>query len=208
MNIITISREFGSGGREIGKKIAEFLGYDYYDKEIITEIASRHSVSEEYVEQTLLSSNVIPSHVFFHHSFTSPLYVNYQHSSILLEQRKIIEEIAAKGKDFVIIGRNSDVLLRDFSPFNIFITANLQDKIARCRLYEKENGENLSDKELKKKITKIDKARKRARYLITEKDWGSKDTYNLIVNSSGWDLTSLSSVLAQTALQYFKGRQD
>ena len=50
MNIVTFSREFGSGGRELAKKVAEILGYDYYDREIITEIAQRHDVDENYVE--------------------------------------------------------------------------------------------------------------------------------------------------------------
>ena len=53
MNIITISREFGSGGRELGKRLADLLGYDYYDREIITEIAKRHDVDEKYVEYAL-----------------------------------------------------------------------------------------------------------------------------------------------------------
>ena len=53
-NIITISREFGSGGRELGKRLADVLGYDYYDREIITEISKKYQLNEDFVEQTLI----------------------------------------------------------------------------------------------------------------------------------------------------------
>lgn len=204
MNIITIGREFGSGGRELGKKIAEMLGYKYYDKEIISTIAERHNLNENYVENGLISIPVPTINLTFGHSFVSPLYVDAPKTELLLEQRRVIEEIASKGENFVIIGRNSDVILQKYAPFNVFVTADLEDKIQRCLSRAKDNGENFTTKEIKRKIIKIDKARKRARFLITEKDWGHKNSYHIIVNSTGWNLDLLASSICSIANNYFK----
>ena len=111
MNIITISREFGSGGREVGKRLAELLGYDYYDKEIISIIAERHGLDEKYVESTLSSSQWSNVALSFRHSFSSPIYFHEPKVELLLEQKKVIDEIAASNRNCVIVGRNADVLL-------------------------------------------------------------------------------------------------
>ena len=131
MNIVTISREFGSGGREIGKKVADILGYDYYDREIIAEIAKRHNVDEKYVDYALNNHAWQTYSLSFHHSFVSPIYVQSPDAKLLHEQRKIIEEIAATGKNCVIVGRNADVLLKDKNPLDIFICADMESKIKR-----------------------------------------------------------------------------
>ena len=129
MNIVTISREFGSGGRELGKKVAEILAYDYYDREIITEIAKRHNVDENYVDYALSTHAWQTYSLSFHHSFMSPVYLSSPDSKLLSEQRKIIEEIAEAGKNCIIVGRNADVLLHDKNPLNIFVCADMDAKI-------------------------------------------------------------------------------
>lgn len=202
MNIITISREFGSGGRELGKRLAEILGYDYYDKEIISIIAERHGLDEKYVEHTLSSSQWSTFTLNFRHTFSSPVYFHEPKTELLIEQKKVIDEIASAGKNFVIVGRNADVLLADKNPFNIFVCADMNAKIKRCR-ERAEEGEVLSDKELKKNIQRIDKNRKTTRYLITEKDWGIKDSYNLIVNTTNWDIKKLAHSLKGVVESYF-----
>ena len=150
MNIITISREFGSGGRELGKKVAEILGYEYYDREIITEIARRHNVDENYVEYALNNHAWQTYSLSFHHSFISPIYVHSPDTKLLQEQKIIIEEIAEAGKNCIIVGRNADVLLQDRKPMNIFVCASMESKIKRCM--ERAEGE---EKELTEKQTPI-----------------------------------------------------
>ncbi len=207
MNIITISREFGSGGRELGKRLAEILGYDYYDKEIISIIAKRHGLDEQYVESTLTSPNWNGFSLNFRHTFTSPVYFHEPKTELLIEQKKVIDEIADMGKNFVIVGRNADVLLSNRNPFNIFVCADMDAKIKRCR-ERAEDGEKLSDKELKKNILRIDKNRKTTRYLITEKDWGAKESYDLIVNTTNWNIKTLANSLKGVVEDFFNQQND
>ena len=206
MNIVTISREFGSGGREIGKRIAEILGYDYYDKEIIAEIAKRHDVDEKYVDYALNNHAWQTYTLSFHHSFVSPVYVHSPDSKLLQEQRKIIEEIAAAGKNCVIVGRNADVLLKDKNPLDIFVCADMEAKIKRCQ-ERAEESEQLSYKEIKHMIKRIDKNRARTRFIIADGEWGHRKSYNLIVNTTDWDLSELSISIADFVKRWFKNKE-
>ena len=196
MNIITISREFGSGGRELGKRLAEILEYDYYDKEIIAEIAKRHDVDENYVDYALENHAWQTYSLSFHHSFMSPVYINSPDTKLLREQRKVIEEIADHGKNCIIIGRNADVLLQDKNPLNLFICADMEAKIKRCQ-QNAEPGENLSYKQIKAKIKRIDKNRARTRFLIADGVWGDRKSYDLIVNTTNWDIEQLAHAIAE-----------
>ncbi|MBQ9735132.1 MAG: cytidylate kinase-like family protein [Clostridia bacterium] len=206
MNIVTISREFGSGGREIGKKVADILGYDYYDREIIAEIAKRHNVDEKYVDYALNNHAWQTYSLSFHHSFVSPIYVQSPDAKLLHEQRKIIEEIAATGKNCVIVGRNADVLLKDKNPLDIFICADMESKIKRCQ-ERADKDEQLSYKEIKRMIKRIDKNRARTRYIIADGEWGHRKSYDLIVNTTDWDLDRLSTSLAEFVKCYFNNKE-
>ena len=88
MNIITISREFGSGGREIGKRLADILGYDYYDREILTEIAKRNNVEENYVDYALNNNIWQTFSLTYHHSFVSPIAMQSPDATLLHDQKK------------------------------------------------------------------------------------------------------------------------
>lgn len=205
MNIVTISREFGSGGRELAKRLADILGYDYYDKEIITEIAKRHNVDENYVDYALSNHAWQTYSLSFHHSFVSPVYVNSPDSKLLREQRKIIEEIADAGKNCIIVGRNADVLLQDKNPLNIFVCADIEAKIKRCQ--ERANpDENLSYKQIKKMIKHIDKNRARARFLIADGAWGDRKSYNMILNTTDWDIKALAEAVAEYVKKWFDSK--
>lgn len=206
MNIVTISREFGSGGRELGKKLADLLGYDYYDREIITEIAKRHNVDENYVEYALSHHAWQTFALSFHHSFVSPIAVQTPDTKLLHEQRKIIEEIATAGKNCIIVGRNADVLLKEQKPFDVFVCADMEAKIKRCQ-ERAEEGENLSYKEIKKMIKRIDRNRARTRYIIADGEWGHRKSYNVIVNTTDWDIGDLAVSLAEMIKAYFKNKE-
>lgn len=203
MNIITISREFGSGGRELGRLIAENLGYDYYDRQIISTIAERHGMEEKFVDSALNSNLLQTIPLTFSHSFVTPMVIESPHTKLLIEQRRVIEEIASLGKDCVIVGRNADVLLREHNPFNIFVCADMQSKIERCR-ERADHDERLSDKALKKNIQRIDKNRARTRFLIADGEWGHRKGYHLIVNTTDWDLKELAASVADMVKRWVK----
>lgn len=186
MNIITISREFGSGGRELGKRLAEQLGYDYYDNEIISAIAEQ---KDDYVENVLKNHGWLNFSLTFSRSFAPA--VTIMQAEHLQQQKKIIEKIAASGKDFVMVGRSADVLLKEYNPFKIFVCADMQSKVKRC-IERASDDEKLTEKELIRKIKSIDKMRKNTREMIDGGIWGHRENYNLTINTSGWSIKKLS----------------
>ena len=204
MNIITISREFGSGGRELGKRMADELGYDYYDREIITAIARRHGLDERYVESTLNRSPQTVYPVTFGRSFALNM-VDTAQNELLFEQKKIIDEIAAAGRNCIIVGRNADVLLREKQPFNIFVCAETEAKVRRC-MERAEAGENLSERDILRNMRAIDKNRARTREILTDSKWGDRQGYHLIVNTTGWNMKALAKATAAFAASRFEAR--
>lgn len=132
MKIITISREFGSGGRELGKQLADILNFDYYDKEIITAIARKKKIDENYVSYILENHGWRNVPLTMCTSFTNILSMQSMKTDLLIEQSNVINQIASTGKDCVIVGRNADILLKKYQPFNVFVCANMNFKIQRC----------------------------------------------------------------------------
>lgn len=203
MRIITISREFGSGGRELGKRMSDYLGWDYYDREIITHIAEEHGLDEAYVDR-LLEERPRQT-ITIRRSFRT---LPKQSASALLlgKEKKVIERIAAKGRDCVIVGRNADWYLRDQNVFSIFVCAPMNDKVRRCR-ERAEGDEVLSDKELKKMIRNIDKNRSAIRDLTGGSGWGKISSYDMTVNTGRWDIASMASDIADMAVKWFEKRE-
>lgn len=104
MRIITISREFGSGGRELGKRLAELNGYDYYDSEIISAVAKNSGMDEHYVENALANHGWQRYSITYRGTLSSSAYIQSAKINLLIEQKKVIEGIAVLGKDCVIVG--------------------------------------------------------------------------------------------------------
>ena len=203
MKIITISREFGSGGRELGKRLADILGFDYYDREIISAIAEAKGMDEGYVE------NAIETHAWqsilltYRSSFSANVIVKMPDIQLLLEQKKVIESIGNSGRDCVIVGRNADVILADYKPFNIFVCADMETKIQRC-IDRAAEDEQLSRKDIEKKIRRIDKNRARTREMTTGKRWGVSESYHLTLNTTDWDIKLLAPAVADLAKRWFE----
>ncbi len=192
--IITIGREFGSGGRELGRRLSENLGFAYYDKEIITGIAERTNLSEEYVHQIVEHKPLISYPIHIGRSFY-PVQdpIMKQNQEIYSEQHKIIKEMAEKS-DCIIVGRCADYILKDMNPFKIFVYADMPSKIERCRKKAPEN-EKLSDKEMAQEIKKIDKHRAKYYSFYTDLEWGARINYDLMINTSGKDIRKIASFL-------------
>lgn len=104
MNIITISREFGSGGRELGKRLADLLKYDYYDREIIASVAEKSGMDAAYVENTLNNHGWKNQVITFRGTLGGASYVQSSKVALLLEQKKVIEQIAELGRNCIIVG--------------------------------------------------------------------------------------------------------
>lgn len=188
MQIITISRQFGSGGRELGKRLADLLGYDYYDKEILAEIAKNKRLDKDYVEKSLSSVALKSIPISFGRSIV-PVY--NASTDLMLEERRVIEEIATQGKDFIIVGRNADVILDKYKPINIFVCANIDARIDRC-LKHLRDGESNDRKSMEKSIKRVDKERIRSRTIVTEREWGDMTSYHMVINTTGKDIKKLS----------------
>ena len=90
MKIITISREFGSGGRELGKRLADLMGFDYYDSEIITAIAKNSGMDAEYLEKKLANHGWQSFPITYRGTLGSAAYVQSGSVAFLLEQKKVI----------------------------------------------------------------------------------------------------------------------
>lgn len=206
MKIITISREFGSGGRELGKRLAEELGFDYYDREIITTIANRCHVNENYAEYMLSHSFPPTITVSMRQSFHTPAILQATQISLMQEQTKVIHEIAHLGRDCVIVGRNADLLLADHTTLNIFVCSDMESKLKRC-IERAQPGEDISEKGMIRKIKQIDGNRKKNREMISNSKWGSRETYHLIINTSGWDMHDLTPHIASFAKGWFESRE-
>ncbi|MBQ8622867.1 MAG: cytidylate kinase-like family protein [Oscillospiraceae bacterium] len=200
MRIITISREFGSGGRELGKRLADELGFAYYDREIVTEIAKRASLDENYVD-SVLEKGAMNISITYSSTMSHVTAINHAAASILREQQKIISELAAKG-DCVIVGRNADIILEQESPLKIFVHADMESKIKRC--YERAaSGEALTERQMKSKIKKIDKGRYNRHALLSAIPWGDKRGYNMCVNTTNMEIKSLVPAVAEFAKAWF-----
>jgi len=202
MKIITISREFGSGGRELGKRLADVLGFDYYDGEIISAIAKNSGLDEGYVENVLNNHGWQQFPITFRSTIGSSAYMQVNKINLLLELRKVIEGIAALGKDCIIVGRNADVILQEYQPFSIFVCADMEAKVKRCEERAPE-GERLTQKELIRKMKQIDKARSQTKEMLTGVKWGQRDAYHLTINTTAWDIKELAPVVADFAVRWF-----
>lgn len=180
--IITISREFGSGGRFIGEEVAKKLGVAYYDKDIIGKIAEQSGLSPEYVKE---NAELSPKKGLFAYAFSGRDITGKSVGDMVYEaQRKIIMEIAEK-ESCVIIGRNADFILKDMNDvLNVFIHGDMPEKTQRIiDLY------NVEEKEAVKMMADTDKRRMTNYNFYTEQKWGKASNYTLCLNSSqlGYD---------------------
>lgn len=197
--IVTVSREFGSGGREIAKRLADSLELEYIDREIIKAIAKETNLDENYLNGKL--EGLSRYQLTFARSFANVSQIRNS-AMLIAKQHQIIKEIASK-KDCVIVGRGADAVLADLKPFNIFVYADMQSKIARCKR-RTSNGEILSDKEIARKIKAIDKARKSTHDLYSSYRWGDKIGYNLCINTTDMTIKDVIPLLANLIENYFK----
>lgn len=178
---ITICRQFGSGGREVGKRLADALNIAYYDKELLSEIAERSGFSKNFVNE--FDEAIVKNHHFtYGRAFTA--YNESPVTELLHVQSEILQQIAQR-ESAVIIGRCSDYILRDKEPFKVFVySSDINARIKRC--YEKvpEDVGVKSEQEMKNDIESIDKKRAKHYEYYTDQKWIEMSNYNLCVDTS------------------------
>ena len=171
--VVTVSREYGSGGRLIGKRLADDLGIGFYDGELLSLVAKESGYTEDFVRR---NDQKKTQSLLYH------LYIGSQilpaSDMIFIAQSRVIKDLYNK-ESCVIVGRCADYVLRGFSNvINVFITAPLESRIARVRDEYGEQAENYRAYLLKK-----DKNRVAYYNYFADDAWGKVQTYDISVNS-------------------------
>ena len=163
-----------------GRRLSERLGFAYYDQEIISEIARRTELSEQYVQSIVEHQPVISFPIHIGTSFyPAPTPVFDQSMSVYQEQVRIIEEMAQKS-DCIIVGRCGDYVLREYPGLiNVFICADWEDRVKR--IAEKYD---ISERKAADKIKKMDRERQHYYESHTGLEWGSIDSHHMLLNVS------------------------
>lgn len=182
--VITIGRQFGSAGREIGEKLAAYFGIKCYDKELLTRAAKESGFCEEMLE----NHDERPTNSFLYNLVMDTYSFGYNTSSfvdmpisqkVFLAQFDTIKKIASEGP-CVIVGRCADYALSDFeNSLHLFIYADEESRIKRIR-----EKYDLTDAKAKDMIVKKDKQRQSYYNYYSSKKWGRADSYDLCINSS------------------------
>lgn len=183
--VITIGRQYGSGGREIGKLVADTLGISYYDKELLTEAAKSSGVNRELFEAVDERTPSFFSNLWsFNLGFNSGAYLMgntpISDDSIYSAQCEVMKELARKSS-CVIVGRSADYVLRNHPRLIcVFIHASIEARIDRIM---KRNDCESTDA-AKVLATKKDKLRSSYYNFYTDKTWGEASSYDLSIDSS------------------------
>ena len=176
--VITISREFGSGGRELGVKLADKLGIPFYDKELISMAADDINIAEDafqhYDEHIVVHD---PLDRQYYHAF-SDVYQIPMSDQIFVAQSNVIRRLASHGP-CIIVGRCADMILTD--SLNLFIYAKMKDRIRR--MLELESEAESDGKEMERRIREVDRKRKEYYQYYTGNTWGRAQNYHLCLDS-------------------------
>lgn len=178
--LITINRQFASGGREIGKRLADELKIAYYDKELIAKVVSETGFSADYIarfEETA-ASRIFP----FTFGKTMTLGYDMPQSTVQVAQTKIIKFLGTN-QDCVIVGRCANHILKEHAFKVLIYSSDMEQRIQRC--YDKVPEDKVKTKEeIKKNILAIDKIRARYYEYYTSTNWLSFKNYNLCIDTA------------------------
>lgn len=194
--VITIDREFGSGGREVGKRLAEKLEIAYYDSELIELAAQKSGYTQQYVRD---NEQKMPNHLWYdlytqYYSYESGEQPKYE--ALFQAEEKVMRELAQK-ESCVIVGRASNYVFRDYGQaLHVFISASMEHKINRVV-----NRDGMEPKEAEKKIKKVDAQRKNHCKYFTGREWGQASHYDLALRTDIFSVETAAEIIAQLAGQ-------
>lgn len=184
--VVNIGRQLGSGGREIGEKLAARLGIDFYDKELITLASKESGLCREFFEKAdeRASQTIIGGLLSMRFPFVTDGAVSasncLSNDALFKVQSDVIRRLASE-KSCLFVGRCADYILRDHPQcINIFISASQEARIARLCLKNKD----MTEDEAKNIMDKMDKKRAEYYNYYSYKTWGSASTYHLCIDSS------------------------
>ncbi len=184
--VITISREYGSGGRYIGKMVAEKLGIKLYDKEFVLKLAEATGLSAEYIESHEQKRKVLES---LNNGYYSGLT---NADDLFIKESELIREVAQK-ESCIIVGRCADFILKDnANVIKIFIDSSMEDKINRATTYY-----HLEKEKAKKEIARINKLRANHYKYYTEKEWKEPSNYDLCINSDSIGIENCADLICK-----------
>ena len=204
--IITIARQYGSGGREIGERVAKLLGIPLFDKQLIADAASKGNLNEEVLKRTdetaansllytlAMGSNVVGTTMHF--GYKMPI-----NDKLFILQSEVIKEYAKLGS-CVIIGRCSDYVLRDEEGvFRLFIYGDLDHRKERVRQRHPE----IKSSQIIDVINKTDRRRASYYNFYTGNKWGKYDNYDMAINSSTLGIEGTANLIASCAKKLIEG---
>lgn len=185
--IITISREFGAGGGEIGKEVARRLGYEYYDKQIVLRAAKESNLD---IESLIKYDERVP----YSFGFAQSLFEFYNrplNEKLFEVQEKIVRELGDAG-NCVIVGRNANAILREYDHcLHVFIHAGHYWRMMRMR----EQMPDLSEAKLSDTIRSVDLARKKYCAYYTDTEFGVSDYYDISLSSSKFGIEKCADII-------------
>lgn len=202
--VITIGRQFGSAGHDIGELVAKELGYEFYDKELVEMAAKKSNISDETLmnfDERATSSLLysLASGSYSVRGIAGPLYYEMPiNDKLFIAQSDIIKEVAQTG-NCVIVGRCADYVLEDMENVdvcNVFVYAPFEYRVQRVM-----DAFEINQKQAKDRVTKTDKQRKTYYNYYSNKDWGDMNHYDICVNSSKISVESAAKMI----IEYIKG---
>ncbi len=193
--VVTIGREYGSGGHEIGKKLAEMMGISFYDKEILTRAAKESGICEDLFEQ--YDEKATPSYLF---SLTAGMSAATEGAGlsmgmplnhrIFLAQFEAITNLASEGP-CVIVGRCGDYVLKENkNAINLFLYADVEARIQRIMAVE-----GLPHDKAKDLVRRVDKQRQNYYNFFADGNWGNRGNYHLMLCTTGLTTQSAAELL-------------
>ena len=207
--IITVGRQFGSGGREIGELVAQHFGIKCYDKELLSRAAKESGFCEEMIQ----NHDERPTNSFLYNLVMDTYSFGYNASSfvdmpishkVFLAQFDTIKKIADEGP-CVIVGRCADYALSDYdNVLNLFIHADEEAKIKRIR---ERFADVKSDEQARDMMSKKDKQRQSYYNYYSSKKWGRADSYDLCINSSILGIEGTVNFIIQYIDDFEKSRK-
>lgn len=191
--IITIAREYGSGGRYIGNLVSEKLGIKLYDKEIIEKMAKNTGLSEEYIEDNEQKRNLFDN-------FNGGYYIGLNNDDeLFIKESELIKELSTKDS-CVIVGRCADFVLKDNKNIlKVFISSSMNNKIKRATEFYGMNKDKAE-----KEVLKINKLRANHYKHYTERDWKEPSNYDICINSDAIGIDNAVDLICNMAKNHIE----
>lgn len=190
--IITISRQTGSGGHTVGRLLAEKLGYEFYDKEIVASVAGTMGIDERLIlenGENMSDQDYIDMKSGFVPHYRKP---EVPYEEIREAQEKVIKSIAEKG-NCVIVGRGADDILRERKDaFHVFIHAGMAQRVQRVQRHE---GVADQAERIQKELEQKDRSRATYYRYFTQREWGKVENYTLSLDSGIFTKTQCAELI-------------